>query len=54
MNPVEGWFRDRVGAPFEFQRKAWDAQLAGRSGLLHAPTGMGKTYAAWLDRKSVV
>ena len=48
MNPVETWFRDQVGEPFAFQRDAWAAQRAGESGLLHAPTGMGKTYAAWL------
>lgn len=34
--------------PFDFQRAAWAASLAGRSGLIHAPTGMGKTLAAWL------
>ncbi|MEL7088493.1 MAG: DEAD/DEAH box helicase, partial [Planctomycetota bacterium] len=48
MNAAEAWFRDRVGEPFEFQRRSWAAQSAGESGLLHAPTGMGKTYAAWL------
>ena len=47
-NPVERWFAERVGGAFDFQREAWDAQLAGRSGLIHAPTGMGKTLAAWL------
>jgi len=34
--------------PFDFQRAAWDASLAAKSGLIHAPTGMGKTLAAWL------
>ncbi|MEM9419169.1 MAG: ligase-associated DNA damage response DEXH box helicase [Planctomycetota bacterium] len=48
MNPVESWFRDAVGEPFAFQRDTWSSQLAGESGLLHAPTGMGKTYSAWL------
>ena len=48
MNPVEAWFREHVGEPFGFQREVWSAQRAARSGLLHAPTGMGKTYAAWL------
>ncbi len=47
-NPVERWFAETVGGAFAFQREAWDAQLAGRSGLIHAPTGMGKTLAAWL------
>ncbi|MEM6506778.1 MAG: ligase-associated DNA damage response DEXH box helicase [Planctomycetota bacterium] len=48
MNPVEAWFAEQVGEPFAFQRDVWSAQRSGRSGLLHAPTGMGKTYAAWL------
>ncbi len=29
------------------QRACWRAYLAGKSGLVHAPTGLGKTYAAW-------
>ncbi|MGB0768429.1 MAG: DEAD/DEAH box helicase, partial [Phycisphaeraceae bacterium] len=48
MNPAEAWFNEHVGEPFAFQRELWAAQRAGGSGLLHAPTGMGKTYAAWL------
>jgi ATP-dependent Lhr-like helicase len=28
--------------------ETWEAYLAGRSGLIHAPTGVGKSYAAWL------
>ncbi|MEM6394294.1 MAG: ligase-associated DNA damage response DEXH box helicase [Planctomycetota bacterium] len=48
VNPAEAWFREAIGEPFGFQRECWDAQLAGESGLLHAPTGMGKTYAALL------
>ena len=41
------WFRSRGWTPFDFQRKAWYVYLAGKSGLIHAPTGIGKTYAAW-------
>lgn len=33
--------------PFDFQRKAWEAYQSGKSGLVHAPTGIGKTYAAF-------
>lgn len=44
---VEGWFADRGWTPFDFQHQVWDAFAAGRSGLLHAPTGMGKTWAVW-------
>jgi ATP-dependent Lhr-like helicase len=41
------WFDDRSMQPFDFQREAWDAYLTGQSGLIHAPTGIGKTFAAW-------
>jgi ATP-dependent helicase Lhr and Lhr-like helicase len=39
---ARGW------TPFDFQREVWQAMLQGRSGLLHADTGSGKTYALWL------
>ncbi len=45
---AEGWFRSRGWKPFPFQREVWDAYLAGESGLIHAATGTGKTYAAWM------
>jgi len=45
---VEAWFRARGWAPFPFQREVWAAMAQGRSGLLHATTGSGKTYAVWL------
>ncbi|HBS28679.1 MAG TPA: hypothetical protein DEB06_04325, partial [Phycisphaerales bacterium] len=32
---LERWFGARGWAPFEFQREAWGAYLAGRSGLVH-------------------
>ena len=34
--------------PFPFQREVWRAMARGESGLLHATTGAGKTYAVWL------
>ena len=37
-----------TGRPFPFQEEAWRAYLAGESGLIHAATGTGKTYAAWI------
>ena len=46
--PVLEWFRSKGWAPFKFQRESWEAYLEGKSGLIHAPTGIGKTYAAWL------
>ena len=44
---AEGWFAARGWTPFEFQREVWAATLDGHSGLLHATTGAGKTYAVW-------
>ena len=41
------WFDARGWRPFEFQREVWSAMAAGESGLLHATTGSGKTYAVW-------
>jgi len=43
----EGWFAARGWQPFPFQRAVWEHVAAGRSGLLHATTGSGKTYALW-------
>jgi len=40
-------FAARGWKPFKFQREAWKAYANGESGLVHAPTGTGKTYAVW-------
>src|SRR5688572_2913901 len=48
LEPIEKWFTRNGWAPFDFQRATWNAFLRGESGLVHAPTGMGKTYAVWL------
>jgi ATP-dependent Lhr-like helicase len=45
---LESWLAEREWTPFDFQREAWEAYRAGESGLIHAGTGTGKTYAAWL------
>ncbi|MBC7503203.1 MAG: ligase-associated DNA damage response DEXH box helicase [Herminiimonas sp.] len=47
-NLAEQWFAARGWKPFPFQRAVWRAVLQGKSGLLHATTGSGKTYAVWL------
>ncbi len=47
MTPQE-WFESRGWQPFPFQREVWAHLAAGRSGLLHATTGAGKTYAVWM------
>ena len=44
----DAWFAARGWSPFAFQREVWAAMSEGRSGLLHATTGSGKTYAVWM------
>ncbi|MEM6350403.1 MAG: ligase-associated DNA damage response DEXH box helicase [Cyanobacteria bacterium P01_D01_bin.14] len=44
--PVENWFQKQGWQPLAFQREAWEAYLAGHSGLIQVPTGSGKTYAS--------
>ncbi|QJW98380.1 ligase-associated DNA damage response DEXH box helicase [Frigoriglobus tundricola] len=46
VSPGE-WFARRGWAPFTFQQEVWAAYRAGASGLVHASTGTGKTYAAY-------
>lgn len=41
------WFKKQGWKPHAFQREAWQAMLEGKSGLINAPTGSGKTYSAW-------
>jgi ATP-dependent helicase Lhr and Lhr-like helicase len=53
IQAVENWFASRGWQPAPFQREAWAAFRAGRSGLIHATTGSGKTLAAWLGPVSV-
>jgi len=49
LTPVlRHWFEQRGWKPLPFQKEAWQAYAAGKSGLIHAPTGLGKTLAAWL------
>lgn len=41
------WFAAKGWKPFAFQKAVWAAVKEGQSGLLHASTGAGKTYALW-------
>lgn len=44
---AEQWFEGQGWTPFPFQRETWEQVAGGASGLVHAPTGVGKTYALW-------
>ncbi len=45
---LQRWFTAQSWQPFAFQHEVWAAMAAGESGLLHATTGSGKTYAVWM------
>jgi ATP-dependent Lhr-like helicase len=45
---LQPFFDAKGWQPFDFQLQTWNAYLAGKSGLLHAPTGLGKTLAVYL------
>jgi len=45
---ITRWFTDRFAEPTEPQRRAWPLIQAGRNALIAAPTGSGKTFAAFL------
>src|SRR5690606_22746821 len=48
MNELAGqWFEQQQWKPYAFQQETWDQIDKGKSGLLNAPTGFGKTMAAW-------
>ncbi|MEQ8821327.1 MAG: ligase-associated DNA damage response DEXH box helicase [Sumerlaeia bacterium] len=48
QDAIRQFFSERGWEPFPFQLEAWEAYLNGDSGLIHAPTGTGKTLAAWM------
>ncbi|MDQ6647689.1 MAG: ligase-associated DNA damage response DEXH box helicase, partial [Pseudomonadota bacterium] len=43
---LRAWFATLERKPAAFQRAAWRAWADGHNGLIHAPTGTGKTLAA--------
>src|SRR5579872_3117328 len=45
---IQRWFQLRFGEPTEPQREGWPKIRAGNHTLISAPTGMGKTIAAYL------
>ncbi|PZF73259.1 ligase-associated DNA damage response DEXH box helicase [Taibaiella soli] len=48
MNKLaQQWFEQQQWKPYPFQEQTWRAIASGKSGLLNAPTGFGKTFAIW-------
>ncbi len=45
---LKKWHKQKKWKSFPFQDECWEAYLSGKSGLLNAPTGSGKTYALWI------
>jgi ATP-dependent Lhr-like helicase len=45
---ITAYFKKNQLKPFLFQEETWNAIQNGESGLVNAPTGMGKTYAVFL------
>ena len=47
MKIIKQWFESQNWKVQVFQKQCWKAYAQGKSGMLHAPTGSGKTYALW-------
>lgn len=45
---ITTWLAARDRQPFAFQEEAWTHYLQGKSGLVNAPTGYGKTFSLFL------
>ena len=45
---IFAWMETEGRQPFAFQEEAWEYILQGRSGLVNAPTGCGKTFSVFL------
>lgn len=45
---IHNWLNFHQKKPFPFQQETWDHIRHGRSGLVNAPTGYGKTFSVFL------
>ena len=52
LEQLQAWMEGKDRKPFPFQRKIWRSMLAGESGILHSPTGTGKTLGFMLSSVS--
>lgn len=46
---IASWFQSSIGTPTDVQAEAWPAIQSARDALIAAPTGSGKTFAAFLS-----
>ena len=45
---IKEWFKQKGLAPFAFQQETWQHIMDGKSGLVNAPTGCGKTFSVFI------
>ena len=45
---VKEWLASKGYQPFQYQEEAWQEIINGKSGLVNAPTGTGKTFSVFL------
>jgi len=45
---IRNWLATKNFQPFDYQKEAWNAIAEGKSGLVNAPTGTGKTFSVFL------
>src|ERR1700743_2214591 len=45
---IRDWMAEDGRRPFAFQEETWQYIQEGRSGLVNAPTGCGKTFSVFL------
>src|SRR4051812_8761502 len=45
---VKDWLQSKGYQPFAYQEEAWQHIINGKSGLVNAPTGTGKTFSVFL------
>ena len=48
LDQAHDWFTKNHWEIFTFQKECWQSVLSGNEGILHAPTGSGKTFALWM------
>src|SRR5215217_3535771 len=45
---IKQWLLSKGYKPFRYQQETWDHIIKGKSGLVNAPTGTGKTFSVFL------